>query len=111
MLWSIIKPFVPYLISAAIAGISTLIVRGKNKKIDEQKGYVKNLQHQLAAEVMRNQEKQNQIDDLLNFRKEDDERAKEMDAHAEILRKAKTKEEVKDELKKVSDNIRNIFNS
>lgn len=111
MIWQMIKPFIPYLIIIILGGVIFLMIKKMSKMKIEHREEVQQVKRELAAEVLRNQEKQNQIDDLLNFRENDTERQKEMERHAEILRKAKTKEEVHNEMVEISNNIRGIFNS
>lgn len=110
-MWTILKPFIPYLIIVILGGVVFLMTKRMSKIKKDHREEVQKVKRELAAEILRNQEKQNQIDDLLNFRENDSEIQKEMEKHAEILRKAKTKEEVQNEIVEISNNIRGIFNS
>ena len=96
--------------TSSITGLASWII-GRFKLKKTHKAEIEKISHKLAEEIRRNQEKEKQITDLLEFQSNDSEIEKEMNEHVKILRKAGSNDNVKEELKKVSNTIRNIYRS
>ncbi|MCK5600664.1 hypothetical protein KAR91_02275 [Candidatus Pacearchaeota archaeon] len=94
----------------AAAGIpSFLFIKNRVKLKKEHKQELENSHHELAEEIRRNQEREKQVTDLLEFQSNDKQIEKDMYKTAEILVKAKDKKDVKKGFKKVSASVRDIY--
>jgi predicted transcriptional regulator len=104
------------LIISIIIGIITNAIQGaigyfKSEKI---KSLHKNLLDErikLANEIRQFQEKQKQIEDMFSFNLNNAEIESKMNLHVKILNEARSKKNVKEELRQISTDIRNIFNN
>jgi oligoendopeptidase F len=98
-----------YIVTAGIP-IFFGIKKNRKDKADHKKE-VEKLNHKLAEEIRRFQEKQKQVSDLLEFQSNDSAIKTDMENTAEFLKNARSKDSVKDGLKKVSTTVRSIYNS
>lgn len=108
MFWAII------ILSALFIGSITggiALLKKQHRKITSLEIDLVEEQEKLRQEILRSQEIEKQVSDLLEFNSNDAEIEKEMDDHVRILRKAGSNDNVKEELKKVSTTIRNIYKS
>lgn len=104
------------LIISIIIGVITNGIQGaisyfKSRKMKRLKTELKAEQIALATEIRRSQEKREQVEALLKFQSEDKEIVKKMNDSVDVLEKARSKQSVKKELKKVSTRVRDIYQS
>lgn len=104
------------LIISIIIGIITNGVQGainyfKSKKVKTLKKELEDEKIKLAEEIRRSQEKRQQVEDLLKFQSADKEIVKKMNDSVDVLEKARSKQNVKKELKKMSTRVRDIYMS
>jgi len=92
-------------------GIQVAINYFKKKKIETLEEDLKAEQIALANEIRRSQEKRQQVESMLQFQSEDNEIVKKMNDSVDILEKARGKQSVKKELKKISTRVRDIYQS
>jgi len=107
----LLRMILPWFLFVLFLGISILLIRSIFSIKKKNKKEILDLQNQIAVEVRRASDKQKQIDDLLRFRSNDNAIIKEMDERAKILTNARSKKSVQDELSKIADPIRNIYQS
>ena len=104
------------LIISIIIGIVTNGIQGvinyfKSKKVKTLGKDLKEEQIALANEIRRSQGKRQQVESMLQFQSDDKEIVKKMNDSADVLEKARSKQSVKKELKKMSTRVRDIYQS
>lgn len=104
------------LIISIVIGIITNGIQGvigyfKSKKVKTLQKDLLDERIKLAEEIKRSQEKQQQVEDLLNFNSNDAKIQSKMDKSIKILTETRSKTNVKKELSNISTNVRNIFSS
>lgn len=92
-------------------GIQGLIGYFRYKKVKTLQKDLLDERIKLDKEIKRSQEKQQQVEDLLNFNSNDAKIQSKMDESIKILTDTRSKTNVKKELSNISTNVRNIFNS
>lgn len=99
------------IISIITNGIQGIAGYFKSKKVKTLELNLRDKTIDLTKEIKRSKEKQKQIEDMFSFNLNNAEIETKMNLHVEILNKARSNQNVKEELKNISTDIRNIFNS
>lgn len=104
------------LIISIVIGIVTnsiqiAIAYFKSRKIENLENALEAKKIDLANEIRQSQDKQKQIEDMFSFNLNNSEIESKMNLHVKILKEARSNQNVKEEFKSISTDIRNIFNS